>query len=874
MAKKTVIIGGVAGGATTAARLRRRDENMQIVMLERGGYISYANCGLPYYIGDVIMSRDALLLQTPEAMKAKFDIDVRIMSEVTRILPEEKAVEVKNLKTGEIYRESYDNLVLATGSSPVKPPIPGIDGENIFTLWSVPDTDQIKSYITEKKPRRAAVIGGGFIGLEMAENLHEQGLDVAVIEMQNQVMAPLDADMANLLHENLRMNGIELILGDGVKEFHQAEGKTRLELTSGAVVETDMVILSIGVRPNSELAAQAGAVLNKRGGIQVDAYFRTSLSDVYAVGDVIEVDHFVTKEKTMIPLAGPANKQARILADHLAGDQKTYNGTLGTSVAKVFDLHAASVGLNEKQLKALGKVKNQDYFIALINQKSHAGYYPGAVPLTLKMLFDKDGMIFGGQVVGQDGVDKRIDTLATVMRLNGTIYDLEELELAYAPPFSSAKDPVNMLGFTAENILRQMVRFMECDELEAMLVDPEKKETYTILDVTEEMERMVYSIPGSYHIPLGKLRERMEELDREKLIIPYCAIGVRSYNAARILSQNGFENVAVLAGGTAFYKSMHWKDANVFHSGDKSEDGAQSDRKQEEAESSEAGQEKMWKEGAISDKELRVLDCCGLQCPGPIMKVHEAISEMKENEVLKVCATDMGFAADIGSWCRRTGNTLVRTERVDKENIVYIRKGSDCCTAGEVKNDAVNVSCCGVGEMTQKGTQVCGTQGNQMSTELPQGKTIIVFSGDLDKVLASFIIANGAAAMGRPVTMFFTFWGLNALRKSDGPSVKKPFMEKMFGAMMPKGSRKLKLSKMNMAGMGTAMMKKVMKDKNVDSLESLMQHARKSGIRLVACTMSMDIMGITKEELIDGVEFAGVASYLGDAEESNVNLFV
>ena len=403
MAKKTVIIGGVAGGATTAARLRRRDENMQIVMLERGGYISYANCGLPYYIGDVIKSRDALLLQTPEAMKAKFDIDVRIMSEVTRILPEEKAVEVKNLKTGEIYRESYDNLVLATGSSPVKPPIPGIDGENIFTLWSVPDTDQIKSYITEKKPRRAAVIGGGFIGLEMAENLHEQGLDVAVIEMQNQVMAPLDADMANLLHENLRMNGIELILGDGVKEFHQAEGKTRLELTSGAVVETDMVILSIGVRPNSELAAQAGATLNKRGGIQVDAYFRTSLPDVYAVGDVIEVDHFVTKEKTMIPLAGPANKQARILADHLAGDQKTYNGTLGTSVAKVFDLHAASVGLNEKQLKTLGKVKNQDYFIALINQKSHAGYYPGAVPLTLKMLFDKDGKIFGGQVVGQDG---------------------------------------------------------------------------------------------------------------------------------------------------------------------------------------------------------------------------------------------------------------------------------------------------------------------------------------------------------------------------------------------------------------------------------------------------------------------------------------
>lgn len=878
MSKKTVIIGGVAGGATTAARLRRRDENMQIVMLERGEYISYANCGLPYYIGDVIKSRDALLLQTPEAMKAKFDIDVRVMSEVTRILPEEKAVEVKNLRTGEVYRESYDNLVLATGSSPMKPPIPGIDGENIFTLWSVPDTDQIKSYITEKQPKRAAVIGGGFIGLEMAENLHEQGIEVSVIEMQDQVMAPLDPDIANLLHENLRMNGIELILGDGVKEFHQAEGKTRLELNSGTIVEMDMVILSIGVRPNSELAAQAGAALNKRGGVQVDTYLKTSLPDVYAVGDVIEVDHFVTGEKTMIPLAGPANKQARILADNLAGDQKKYNGTMGTAVAKVFDLHAASVGLNEKQLRAMGKVKNRDYFTALINQKSHAGYYPGAVPLTLKMLFDKDGKIFGGQIVGQDGVDKRIDTLATVMRLNGTVYDLEELELAYAPPFSSAKDPVNMLGFTAENILRGMVSFIEYEELDAMLADPEKKEEYTVLDVTEEMERMVYSIPGSYHIPLGKLRERMEELDREKLIIPYCAIGVRSYNAARILSQNGFGKVAVLAGGTAFYKSMHWEKAQPFCSGEKPENVQQSEPGQKDTEKSAVREENAMQVEEVSDKELRVLDCCGLQCPGPIMKVHEAISEMKENEVLKVCATDMGFAADIGSWCRRTGNTLVRTERVDKENIVYIRKGTDNCAvekAGNTTGNAIgNASCYGTGKMTQMNTQLCGTPGNQPVTELPQGKTIIVFSGDLDKVLASFIIANGAAAMGRPVTMFFTFWGLNALRKSDGPSVKKPFMEKMFGAMMPKGSRKLKLSKMNMAGMGTAMMKKVMKDKNVDSLESLMQHARKSGIRLVACTMSMDIMGITKEELLDGVEFAGVASYLGDAEESNVNLFV
>lgn len=825
MAKKTIIVGGIAGGATTAARLRRRDDSMQIIMLERGDYISYANCGLPYYIGDVITSRDALLLQTPEAMKNKFNIDVRVSSEVTKIIPDEKKIEIKNKKTGEVYQESYDNLVLATGSSPIKPPIPGIDSHNIFTLWTVPDTDQIKAYITEKKPKRAAVIGGGFIGLEMAENLHEEGLEVSVIEMQNQVMAPVDLEMANLVQENMTMNRVNLILGDGVKEFHHSGNAVQIELTSGAVVEADLVILSIGVRPNNELAKQAGIALNKKGGVLVDEYLQTSIPNIYAVGDVIEVSHYVTKDKTMIPLAGPANKQARILADNLVGDKKKYNGTLGTAVAKVFDLNVASVGLNEKQLKTMGKVKNQDYYVALINQKSHAGYYPGATPLMLKMLFDKDGKILGGQIVGQDGVDKRIDTLASTMRLNGTIYDLEELELAYAPPFSSAKDPVNMLGYVAENILQDLVNFVEWDELDMLLADESKKNDYIILDVTEDMERMVFAIPGSYHIPIGQVHKRFKELDKNKKIIVYCTIGVRSYNASRVLRQNGFHNVAVLSGGTSFYKSMHYEKNKI--------------------QIEPTGKKKI-EPDQVSDKEMKVLNCCGLQCPGPIMKVHEAISGMNENELLKVSATDMGFAADIDSWCRRTGNTLVKTERQNKENVVYIKKGNENSKA-EKENKVV---------------------------ELPQGKTIIVFSGDLDKVLASFIIANGAASMGRPVTMFFTFWGLNALRKTDMASVKKPFMDRMFGTMMPKGSRKLKLSKMHMGGMGTAMMKKVMKDKNVDSLESLMQHAMNKGIRLVACTMSMDIMGITKEELLDGVEYAGVASYLGDAEESNVNLFI
>lgn len=816
MNKRTLIIGGVAGGATTATRLRRRDENREIIVFERGEYISYANCGLPYYIGDTIKSRDALLLQTPEAMKDKYNIDVRIKNEVLEIDPDAKKVIVKDLKTDKTYEESYDDLVIATGSSPLKPQIPGIDHKNIFTLWNVNDMDNIKSYINENKISSAAVIGGGFIGLEMAENLDHANLEVTLIEMQNQVMAPLDLEMANLLHENIIANGVDLILNDGVKAFEDAGEKIKIILTSGQEVIVDMVVLSIGVKPNSELAAKANLALNAKKGIIVDEYLKTSADHIYAVGDVIEVDNFITKEKTMIPLAGPANKQARILADNLCGDQKKYHGSQGSAIAKVFDLNAASVGINEKQLKAMKKVKNKDYFTALINQKSHAGYYPGATNLTLKMIFDADGKIYGAQIVGQDGVDKRIDTLATTIRLKGTIYDLMELELSYAPPFSSAKDPVNMLGYVAENILSHKARFIEWDEVDALLED--KKDDFVILDITEEMERMVFAIKDSYHIPLGKLRQRINELDKSKLIIPYCAIGVRSYNAARILMQNGFKRVAILSGGTSFYKSMHYQQ-KVTKKKNSSNDHP----------------------NINSDQEMKILDCCGLQCPGPIMKVNETLNEMENDEILKVSASDMGFLKDVASWCDKTGNTLLKSERVAQENIAYIKKG----TASTVKK-----------------------------SEVKEGKTLVVFSGDLDKVLASFIIANGAAAMNRPVTMFFTFWGLNALRKSEHVKVKKPLIDKLFGLMMPRGSQKLKLSKMNMAGMGTAMLKKVMNDKNVDSLETLMKTAMANGVRLVACTMSMDIMGITKDELIDGVEFGGVASYLGDAEEGNVNLFI
>lgn len=853
MANKTVIIGGVAGGATTAARLRRLDERMEIVLLERGEYISFANCGLPYYVGDVISERENLLLQTPEAMYKKFNIEVRVFNEVISINSTDKKVVVKNLKTGEIYEESYDHLVISTGSTPIKPQIPGINGDKIFTVWTVPDTDRIKEVITKHKPKSAVVVGGGFIGLEMAENLHHAGIRVTLVEKMNQVMAQIDYDMATLVHENLQSNQVSLQLEDGVLAFHENSDcdTVTVELESGKKLETDFVVLAIGVKPNSELAKEAGITLNQRGGIVVDEHLQTSIEDIYAVGDVIEVTNPILNNKTMIPLAGPANKQGRIVADVIVSktrtsklnesNKKQYKGTLGASIAKVFDYDVASVGMNEKQLQSFGKRKNVDYYTALINQKSHAGYYPGATPITLKMHFDTEGKILGCQIVGREGVDKRIDTVATTMRLGGTVYDLEELEFAYAPPFTSAKDPVNMLGFVAENILNGLVTLTEVAELDEM------QENKVILDVTEDIERMVYEIPDSYHIPLGQLRKRLNELNKEVPVVVYCAIGVRAYNAARILIGHGFKKVSVLAGGITFYKSMHYAD-NI--SDDELQVAEYISRENDTMNSKTIqngvttirDEESVQKEDKAI-QQIKILDCSGLQCPGPIMKVSEAIGNMNEDDLLEVSATDMGFSKDIQSWCKRTGNTYIKTERHDKENIVTIKKG----TTVEAQPSTVNEK---------------------------EGKTIIVFSGDFDKVLASFIIANGAASMGRPVTMFFTFWGLNALRKSDKKNVKKPFLDTMFGKMMPKGTKKLKLSKMNMAGMGTAMMKKVMKDKNVNTLEDLMKQAMDQGVKLIACTMSMDVMGITKEELIDGIEFAGVASYLGDAEESNVNLFI
>ena len=547
---KTVIVGGVAGGASCAARLRRLDEQAEIVLLERGPYVSFANCGLPYHVGGVIPERESLIVQTPEILHERFNLDVRVQNEALAIDRKAKTVAVRD-ETGREYRESYDTLVLATGSSPLRPPIPGIEAPRIKTLWSVPDADEIKELLTTVAVKSAAVVGGGFIGLEMADNLHHAGLRVSIIEALDQVMAPLDYEMALLLHENIRKNQVDLHLGDAVASFEDRGETVVVHLKSGRSVEAGLVILAIGVRPNSQLARDAGLELNARGGIVVDEHLRTSDPSIYAVGDVIEVKDFVFGDRTMIPLAGPANKQGRIAANNIAGEACIYEGTQGTSVAKVFSLSAASTGANEKSLERHGLQRGRDYESIIISQDSHAGYYPGVVPLMLKLIFSRDGRkIYGAQIVGRDLVDKRIDTIATVMRLGGCVLDLARLELAYAPPYSSAKDPVNMLGFVAENLLSGKVAISAWDE-------PEKDGEALVLDVREETEQMAYKTPNSIEMPLSELRVRLKGLDPEKRYIIMCGMGIRSYVAQRILAQNGFKRLTVYPGGVRFYQPTH-----------------------------------------------------------------------------------------------------------------------------------------------------------------------------------------------------------------------------------------------------------------------------------------------------------------------------
>jgi len=540
MSKRVLIVGGVAGGASAATRLRRLDEHAEIIMFERGDYISFANCGLPYYIGGTIKKRDDLLVQTVEAMKSRFNIDVRIRSEVINVDTDNKKVTVKSSSKG-IYEQEYDCLILSPGAKAIRPDIPGINSEKIFTLRNIPDTDAIKEFIDKKAVDSAVVVGGGFIGVEMAENLKSKGLNVTVVEAASHVLAPFDSDIVVTIEKELVKKGVDLVLGDGVKAFTDTKNRINVILNSGKTLAADIVILSIGVIPDTEFLKDSGIKLGPRGHIIVNEKMQTNIESVYAVGDAVEVTDFVTGLKTAVPLAGPANKQGRIAADNISGLNSVYKGTQGTSIVKVFGLTAAVTGANEKALKRA----EIDYKKIIIHPVSHASYYPGALPMTLKLIFGDDGKILGAQCVGYKGVDKRIDVIASAIRFNGTVYDLAELELSYAPPYSSAKDPVNMAGFVAQNVLAGKSNMITWDEVSKL-----NKDDYILLDVRTEEEFIRGHVNGAVNIPLDSLRERISELDKTKIIIAYCKVGIRGYIAERILEQKGFTVLNVTGGYT------------------------------------------------------------------------------------------------------------------------------------------------------------------------------------------------------------------------------------------------------------------------------------------------------------------------------------
>lgn len=818
---KVLIVGGVAGGASAATRLRRNDEKAEIILFERGQFISYANCGLPYYIGGTIKEREKLVVAGPGLLKKRFRIDVRVKNEVVAIDGKNKTVTVKNHADGREYQESYDKLILSPGARPKILNIKG-DVSDLLVLRNIPDTYKIDDFIKEKAPKTAAVIGGGFIGIEIAENLTKRGIAVTVIEFASQVMSNLDFEMAGLLHREMEGQGVKLIVGAGVSAVEKIDGKNILALTNDETVTADMVISAAGVTPDTAFAKEAGIALNKSGAIVVDEQFMTSLQDVYAVGDAIEVKRYINGSPASIPLAGPANKQGRMVADIISGKGYAKNfPVLGSSVIKVFDLTAASVGMSEKMLKDAGIPFMKVY----AHPASHASYYPGGTQITMKMLFDKEGKILGAQAVGRDGVDKRIDVLATVIRLHGTVYDLEGLELCYAPPFSSAKDPVNMLGFIAANVLRGDTKVFYAEDTDCL--DLEKAQ---LIDVSTKDEYMINTVAGAKNLPVDDLRDNLDKLDKEKPVYVFCQVGLRGYVASRILKANGFDAYN-MTGGMKTYKLYHAAPVKKEAVCDCIGVAPAHDEKKEE--------NKTMNENSIK------IDACGLQCPGPIMKLSEGVKSLPDGATLTITATDPAFSSDVKVWCERTGNTLLSINKTAEGYEAQIAKGKK-----DGKTDAAPVS----------------GPGND--------KTMVVFSGDLDKAIASFIIANGAAAMGRKVTMFFTFWGLNILRKPEKVKVSKNFIEKCFGMMMPRGSKKLQLSKMNMGGAGSKMIRGIMKKKNVSSLEEFIDQAKAQGIKLIACQMSMDVMGIKPEELIDGVEIGGVATFLGSAETSDTNLFI
>ena len=812
---KAIIIGGVAAGASAAARLRRLDEHAEIVLLEKGDAISYANCGLPYHVGGVIRDRARLSVMPPAKFASWFRVDVRTRSEAIAIDRAKKTVTVRG-PDGE-YAESYDKLLLATGATPAGQPFTNADHPRVAHLWTLADMDRVVALLPGATS--AVVVGAGFIGLEAAENLRERGLAVTIVQRGAHVLPTLDPEMAQPLAAELVSLGIDIRFGRQVADFAEKPDGLDVVLDDGSRLSADFAIVCTGVRPRSELAAAAGLEIGPRGHVVVDDFLRTSDPDIYAAGDVIEVAEPILGGRTAIALAGPANKQGRIAADNIAGGSSVYRGTFGASIVKVGSLAAGGVGLTEARLKALGRPYRKIY----AHPSSGAGYYPGASRLDMKLLFGDDGAIYGAQIVGAKGVDKRIDTLAQAMRTGLTAPQLGELELAYAPPFSSAKDPVNFLGFIAENVLTGKTDLIAPDEIPSGAL---------VVDVREPDEHELGSVPGSVNIPLGTLRNRLGELDKARPVVVHCQVGLRGYLAERILRQSGF---------TAYNLSGGWLTWKAFHP-----DQPPSGRgKTPEGQGSVLRAAEM--PPPAPSCPLPELDVRSIPCPGPVVKLKAAFKDAAPGTGVRLLA-DATFEPDLLRWCSANG----------------------CVPSGLRRNGA------------ELEADIVKTDGAAAPAAAPASPpppakhsvAIVLFSNDLDKALAALILANGLAASGAEVGIFFTFWGLSVLRRNPAPSVRKGLISRMFGWMLPTGAEKLALSKMNMLGLGTAMMKGVMRRQRIMTLPELLASARAAGVKFIACDMAMGVMGITREELVEVDEVAGVAAFSELASRSNNTLFI
>jgi len=639
---RVVIVGGVAGGASAAARLRRLKEDFEIIMLDKGPYVSFANCGLPYYIGNIIKDRESLELVTPERFLERFNIDVRVNNEVISIDKAKKQIKVRDLKKNEEYNLDYDYLILATGSKPIVPPFLGLDYVPHFTVRTIPDAVKIREYVEKFHIKNAVIVGGGFIGLEMAENLAEKGVRVKIVEMLDQVMPPIDKEMAQFIHQELILNGVCLVLEDPVDSFGRTDDdKPFVKTKSGRIIETDLIILSIGIRPENILAKDAGLELTERGYVKVNNIMQTSDPNIYAVGDIVQVQHFQTKKPISLALAGPANKQGRVAADNIAGRNSEYKGVLGASVVKVFDLTVASVGLTEKQLKML----DFNYEKIYIHPNNHAGYYPGAIPITLKLIFEiPSGKILGAQAVGGPGTEKRIDVISTVIKFNGTVFDMEELELTYAPPYGSAKDPVNMAGFVAANYLKEDMPIWHWHDFTEIT-----NNGGVLLDVRTKEEFAARTIDGSINIPIEEIRNRLDDIPNDKSIYVYCEVGYRSYLALRILLQSGYNEVYELTGGFKIFEMANATTEEIMAACGGSENVI----------------EEFVHEKATESEDYIEVDACGLSCPGPLNVLIKSLDTLPENKKLKIYATDPGFKSSIEAYSRL--NDAVRLLSLGKQ---------------------------------------------------------------------------------------------------------------------------------------------------------------------------------------------------------------